>query len=333
MSLKSGLKSKLLELASSRLLEYIDGKKIVGGILDRLAGRNASTGLLERLEALVDYLHRYGYLGGTDRDKVGLPEIIRGVILFRKMFHLGEPENEATPIDPEVLSAINYPRCACTDFDPNTPLSLEAEAATNQGYWGLKTLTWFLKKPVRALPVESQRRIIKSCYDNTSTICDLEFREVFKESEANIVIDCGNSGNGIGSPGSVLAWAYLPPSPNFKGQLLVMMDDAEKWKDDGDSGPGIFYRNVFQHESAAGHSLGLSHSRVKSALMAPYYSPSVSQPVSPDDIERLQALYGKPKPKPVTPTIPPSAPPQGGEEMTIILNGTITIPGYLIVKK
>ena len=326
-------KSRLLNLVSKRLLEYIDSKNIVGGILDRLAGRDASTGLLERLETLVDYLHRYGYLGGAKRDEVGLAEIIRGVLLFRRMFHLGEPENEATPIDPEVLSAINYARCACTDFDSNAPLSLEAEAATSQGYWGLKTLTWFLKKPVRALPVETQRRIIKSCYDNTSTICDLEFREVFKESEANIVIDCGNTGNGIGSPGGTLAWAFLPPVRNFKGQLLVMMDDAEKWKDDGDTGPGIFYRNVFQHESAGGHSMGLSHVNTRGALMQPYYDPNISKPVSPDDVERLQALYGKPKPKPVTPTFPPSAPPQGGEEMTIILNGTITIPGYLIVKK
>lgn len=325
----SDLKSKLLSLVSSRLLEYIDTKNIVGGILDRLAGRNASTGILERLEALVDYLHRYGYLGGADRDKVGLPEIIRGVILFRKMFHLGEPENEATPIDPEVLSAINYPRCACTDFDPNSSLALESEDATNQGYWGLKTLTWFLKKPVRALPVDVQKRLINKVYNNISSICDLEFREVGQENQANLVITCGTTGD-LGKSGGVLAFAYLPPSPNFKGQLTLVMDDAEAWLDTGSTGRGIYYENVFAHES--GHSLGMSHCNTRGALMQPYYDPNIPKPVSPDDVERLQALYGKPKAKPVPPIQPnPSNPSE--DEMTIILNGTITIPGYLIVKK
>lgn len=70
--------------------------------------------------------------------------------------------------------------------------------------------------------------------------------------------------------------------------------------------------------------------------MQPYYDPNISKPVSPDDIERLQALYGKPKPKPQPPVIPgptPGNPIDPTEKMTIILTGSIEIPGYLVVKK
>ena len=53
---------------------------------------------------------------------------------------------------------------------------------------------------------------------------------------------------------------------------------------------GTLLRNVAAHE--IGHILGLSHSSVNSALMAPYYDPNVDRPQQNDDVTRIQQLYG-----------------------------------------
>lgn len=92
----------------------------------------------------------------------------------------------------------------------------------------------------------------------------------------------GEHGDGdpFDGPGGTLAHAYFPI---YGGD--AHFDDSEHWTINSFRGTNLF--QVAAHEF--GHSLGLSHSDVKSALMAPFYrgyNPSFT--LDSDDISGIQ---------------------------------------------
>lgn len=87
--------------------------------------------------------------------------------------------------------------------------------------------------------------------------------------------------DGGGPNGNVLAHAYYPTSG------AVHFDDFEMWS--GTSGTGqINLREVALHE--LGHALGLAHSNVNSAVMAPFYS-GTKTALTQDDIDGIESIY------------------------------------------
>lgn len=97
-------------------------------------------------------------------------------------------------------------------------------------------------------------------------------------------------GDAFDGVGGTLAHAFFPV---FGGD--AHFDDAELWTIGSPRGTNLF--QVAAHEF--GHSLGLSHSDVRSALMAPFYRGF--EPVfklDSDDVLAIQALYGKRTTKP-----------------------------------
>ena len=83
--------------------------------------------------------------------------------------------------------------------------------------------------------------------------------------------------------GGVLAHAFYPQNGE------THFDDEERWVDRETD--GIDLTTVTAHE--LGHALGLGHSEVSGALMAPYYQgydPNFS--LSDDDQRAIQSLYG-----------------------------------------
>ncbi|KAK3605633.1 hypothetical protein CHS0354_027299 [Potamilus streckersoni] len=119
----------------------------------------------------------------------------------------------------------------------------------------------------------------------------LKLNYVEKQSEkADIKINffAGQHGDStpFDGPEGVLAHAQLPTIGN------VHFDDEENWLLGTEAeNNGIDLFNIAVHEF--GHALGLDHSDNPDAVMYPIYSYSSNLVLNQDDIDGIQALYGK----------------------------------------
>lgn len=198
-------------------------------------------------------------------------------------------------LDSATVEMIRRPRCGCKDAK-----RLEAELAK----WRKNRLTYFIRSRVRGLTREQFDAAIRTAFDQWEACADIKFIEAASAQTADLIIDTGSGpADNFDGPSGTLAWAFLP----FDGvsQLQMKFDLGEQW---AIVGQGIRLLNVACHEF--GHMLGLDHSRVASALMAPIYSVNVTKPQANDDVPRIQALYGKPvaamppsDPAPTCPTV------------------------------
>jgi hypothetical protein len=113
------------------------------------------------------------------------------------------------------------------------------------------------------------------------------------EDEADIVVSFHKGYHGDGYPfdgeGAILAHAFFPGTGRGGD---AHFDDEEKWRPIDAEGRGMSLFAVAAHEF--GHSLGLSHSSIDTALMYPWFKGfSYRQPLPNDDKYGIQQLYGK----------------------------------------
>ena len=181
------------------------------------------------------------------------------------------------------IDSFGIPRCGCPDFN----------LSSNPKKWKEKNLLYCIVNRDTDLAPEVWDGLITEAFDSWSNVADISFSKTDHKQSANIVIDIGDGqSHHFDGPLGTLAWAYLPPKNDYIGQLLMKFDTDEVWTKDAEA-RGMLLRNVAAHE--IGHILGLSHSSVDTALMAPYYAANVFCPQE-DDIIRIQELYGKPRP-------------------------------------
>lgn len=257
------------------------------------------------LQWLVEYLASYGWIRGVVADVGVIRAAIRTLQNTMNMVPSGLP-------DRQTMKVLRHSRrCGCVDVE----YQVKAEAIvrgwrkSNPG----KPLTYHIGQFLPGISKHAQRELWKETAAAWSGVADLHFAETMNAGDANIVILAGpqQANDGLGSPGNVLAYAYLPPTANFTGQLSMVMDDVERWGDD------VQFLPVARHEW--GHLLGLNHSQNPKALMKPFYDPAIGQPTAYDDIPRIQAIYGKAiHGNPSNPTGPtnPAIPLLGPEHLT-----------------
>lgn len=248
-------------------------------------------------EMANNYLRRYGYLG-VDIETLQILEAFKA---------LAEAANGFASFAgvsgwPSAISKMQQPRCAM----PDVLRSVE------NARWRKNRLTYFIQQYPTSLSRADVDDLVRLALADWEKVADVKFSQV-SNTTADIIVGTER----MDGPSGTLAWAYLPSGDD--SQLTTRWDSGETWTKT--SGTGILLRNVTCHEF--GHILGLEHSRVSSALMAPFYSPNVVGPQQSDDIPRIVGLYGAANPAPSpNPTPTPTPTPSDKFRFTVEVNKT-----------
>lgn len=163
------------------------------------------------------------------------------------------------------MQLMALPRCGVKDKVGFGTDSRSKRYALQGSRWKVKGLTYRISKYPALLNPSDVDIEIANAFQVWSKYTDLTFTPK-KSNPVHIEIrfEKGEHGDGdpFDGPGGTLAHAYFPV---YGGD--AHFDDSEQWSIKSFRGTNLF--QVAAHEF--GHSLGLSHSDVRSALMAPFY--------------------------------------------------------------
>ncbi|XP_033108498.1 matrix metalloproteinase-24-like [Anneissia japonica] len=251
-----------------------------------------------------NYLEQYGFVSPTNAEAGRLRtvnEFTQGIERFQTFYGL----TVTGTLTQETTELMEKPRCGLKDFT-ETPSNIRARRYAHVGSkWHKNDLTYRIMIYSNDLSQSDQRTAIYNAFKVWSDVTPLTFREV-GSGAADILITFASfqhyDSYPFDGPGGTLAHAYFP-SHGIGGD--AHFDESETFSVYGNEGTDLFI--VAAHEF--GHSLGLGHSGVMSALMAPFYQGYISDFTLPyDDQLGIQRLYGS-KPREEVPTKAPTKAP------------------------
>ncbi|XP_077868512.1 LOW QUALITY PROTEIN: matrix metalloproteinase-19-like [Saccoglossus kowalevskii] len=244
----------------------------------------------------IEYLKKYGYLS-PNRVKFGDMEVTQAIKNFQRMTNL----KVTGLMDERTKAGMQMPRCGVEDMigsdtDENAVETNFVPTITKRydlagSKWKKTDLTFRFLGYTYDMDKQQQRAAIYEAFKRWSDVTPLTFKEVTSD-EADIYIEFATRIHSDGplaafdGPGGTLAHAYFPEHGDMH------FDDDEYFT--RFSKDGINLDGTALHE--LGHSLGLSHSNNKQAVMYPIYRKYEYYPnlqLSQDDIMGIQALYGR----------------------------------------
>ncbi|XP_071790856.1 matrix metalloproteinase-18-like isoform X1 [Asterias amurensis] len=273
---------------------------------------------VQPLQMGMGFLERYGYMAPPDPNAAKLIseiEVRQGIMKMQQFFRL--PQTGI--MDEETVEMMQKPRCGMPDL-PDL-LTRYKWSGRNKRYstqgtvpWSNFDLTYSFDSYTPDIPRDQVREAIQRAFKVWSDVTPLTFREI-QGGEPDIHIDFTTRSHSddyaFDGPGGTLAHAFFP-GPGLGGD--AHFDDDETFTYQMYSGTNLFI--VAAHE--LGHSLGLGHSNVEGALMAPYYQGYMPDfKLSYDDVSGVQSLYGRnpnpnpnprPAPRPRPTILPPKQP-------------------------
>ncbi|XP_046637955.1 uncharacterized protein LOC124316198 isoform X2 [Daphnia pulicaria] len=250
---------------------------------------------IDSADEAARYLERFGYLERGPQDSYSqsvsaeyfmqLFDAIKDFQSFAGLKKTGE-------LDKETLEVMNKPRCGIPDrIRPGHSSTRRKRFAIQGSHWPKKKLTYKIKKYTTDMSQSDVDREIARAFQVWADVTDLAFVHV-KNPSADVDIDIlfasgehGNCPSFNGGPGFVYAHAAYPINGGD-----AHFDEGETWAlDSVKAGTNLF--QVATHEF--GHSLGLEHTDVPTAVMYPFHGYSSDFKLDKDDIEGIQELYGK----------------------------------------
>lgn len=199
-------------------------------------------------------------------------------------------------LDRETLALMKHHRCGVSDAGAAALMqetSGIADFSAHPNKWSKNNLTYgFLNYSPDVTEAQTQQAVAQA-FALWAAETPLSFTRISNANAADIRLRFEEGDHGDGSPfdggGGTLAHAFYPP-PNA-GALAgdAHFDDAETWTIQVPTGGNFDLVTVAAHEF--GHSLGLRHSAVSGALMAPYYGGPMRF-LHSDDVAGIRSQYG-----------------------------------------
>lgn len=234
----------------------------------------------------MEYLRKYGYIQPLDERSGNLisEDFLKQAI---SKFQRTAGITITGIMDDETQRAMLLPRCGVSDTVGTGDLARRKRYALHGSSWHKQEIFYRIAKYSRKIPLEDTQHELQRAFDIWSAVIPQRFiRRDFGPVDIEIRFVTGNHGDNTPFDGSgqTLAHAYFPL---YGGD--AHFDDDEKWTANIPDGVNLY--QVAAHEF--GHSLGLAHSDIKSALMAPFYRGYEEDfKLDRDDIKAVQELYG-----------------------------------------
>ncbi|XP_051012723.1 matrilysin [Acomys russatus] len=185
-------------------------------------------------------------------------------------------------LSPHIVEIMQKPRCGVPDVAKYSLMPSSPK-------WHSKTVTYRITSYTSDLPQPVVDQIVEKALGMWSKQIPLDFRRV-TQGTADIMIRFARGDHGdnfpFDGPGNTLGHAFAP-GPGLGGD--AHFDKDEYWTDDN---TGVNFLLAATHEF--GHSLGLAHSSVPTAVMYPTYERHTTEgfQLTEDDIAGIQKLYG-----------------------------------------